>query len=273
MFQTIYERILYEHEKLKNQISKIQSEINSLPKGKLQHQHNGNYHKWYCSDGKSRFYIPQNNKQLIERLALKNYLNELSIDLSNEALALSNYLDFHDTYQSNVEKLLNSNPQYQDYLSSYLNTTSNELSQWSNEAYDKNKAHPEHLIHKTNCGFYVRSKSEAIITMLLHNNQIPFRYECALSLNGITLYPDFTIRHPKTSILYYWEHFGKMDDPHYIKNASSKLDLYISNGIFPSVNLITTYETSTAPLDIELVENLINGYFLSSTGSASRTTS
>lgn len=98
--------------------------------------------------------------------------------------------------------------------------------------------------------------------MFLHNNDIPFRYECSLNLNGITVYPDFTIRHPKTGKFYYWEHFGKMDDPHYVKTTLSKLELYISNDIFPSINLITTYETNNNPLDIEMVENIIQYYFL-----------
>ena len=60
-----------------------------------------------------------------------------------------------------------------------------------------------------------------MIAMLLHLNAIPYRYECALSLGGVTLFPDFTIRHPGTGALYYWEHFGLMDDPAYAKNAGS----------------------------------------------------
>ncbi|MFQ8777759.1 MAG: hypothetical protein ACLR78_10425 [Roseburia sp.] len=66
----------------------------------------------------------------------------------------------------------------------------------------------------------MRSKSEAMIAMLLHLNAIPYRYECALSLGGVTLFPDFTIRHPVTGVLYYWEHFGLMDDPAYAKTPA-----------------------------------------------------
>ena len=110
----------------------------------------------------------------------------------------------------------------------------------------------------------VRSKSEAMIAMLLHLNAIPYRYECALSLGGVTLFPDFTIRHPGTGALYYWEHFGLMDDPTYAKNAGSKLSLYAANGIIPSVHLITTYETKAYPLSAGMIEHLISYYFLDS---------
>lgn len=108
----------------------------------------------------------------------------------------------------------------------------------------------------------VRSKSEAFIDMLLHANKIPFRYECALTLGSITYYPDFTIMHPKTGEIFYWEHFGMMDDPAYAGKAFSKLHNYSKHGIIPSINLITTYETQDHPLDLDTVHRLVEQYFL-----------
>ena len=74
--------------------------------------------------------------------------------------------------------------------------------------------------------------------------------------------PDFTIRHPKTGEFYYWEHFGLMDDPAYSKNAYSKLQFYASCNIIPSIQLITTFETKDIPLSSEMIESLIEYYFL-----------
>jgi len=96
----------------------------------------------------------------------------------------------------------------------------------------------------------------------LYTNHIPFRYECPLILGDTTLYPDFTIRHPKTGNTYYWEHFGLMDNPTYSQNAYSKLQLYSTHGIIPSINLITTYETKNAPLGTDIVEKIIKHYFM-----------
>lgn len=131
-----------------------------------------------------------------------------------------------------------------------------------NAPYDKNLNHPENLIHRTSSGNYVRSKSEMMIDMFLHVNNIPFRYECALELNSLIIYPDFTIRHPKTGEFYYWEHFGLMDNPSYAQNVPTKLRTYISNDIIPDINLITTYETQANPLSVEAIKMLVEYYFL-----------
>lgn len=72
----------------------------------------------------------------------------------------------------------------------------------------------------------------------------------------------FTIRHPKTGEVFYWEHFGLMDNPTYSKNAYSKLQLYTNHGIIPSIQLITTYETKEHPLTAETIEKIVENYFL-----------
>ncbi len=83
-----------------------------------------------------------------------------------------------------------------------------------------------------------------------------------MALDDIILYPDFTIRHPKTGEYFYWEHFGLMDDPVYCKNTFSKLQLYTTNNIVPDINLITTYETRERPLSMEKIERIITEHFI-----------
>lgn len=141
-----------------------------------------------------------------------------------------------------AESLL-SMPEYHTLLSSSFQPHSEELSTWMNFPYEQNPNYPEQLAHHTLSGHFVRSKSEVLIDMALYMNHIPFRYECALTLGNITLYPDFTIKHPQTGVIYYWEHFGLMDEPAYYKSAYSKLQLYTTHNIIPTVQLITTYET------------------------------
>lgn len=130
-----------------------------------------------------------------------------------------------------------------------------------NSTYEKNTNHPENLIYKGISNTLLRSKSEVLIDMLLRSHKIPFRYECALPLGNSIIYPDFTIRHPHTGNFYYWEHFGMMDNPAYIEKATSKLKLYAKHGITPGIQLITTYETQTHPLDPEIVEKFIEYHF------------
>ena len=188
-------------------------------------------------------------------------MENIKNDLSHEKTALDFYLRHHNTHFEKTQKLLET-PGYCDLLSSHFKPLSLELSDWMNASYEHNEHHPEHLIHKTTSGHLVRSKSESMIASYLHANHIAFRYECALSLDNILLYPDFTIRHPVTGALYYWEHFGLMDDPSYAKNAASKLQLYIANEIIPSIQLITTYETLEQPLSTEVIYKIVEHYFL-----------
>lgn len=96
----------------------------------------------------------------------------------------------------------------------------------------------------------------------LHMNKIPYRYEAALKLGNIMYYPDFTIRHPKTGEIFYWEHFGMMDKKEYAKNAYSKLEVYHRYGIIPGVNLIMTFETKDHPLGMDEVAEIVKRYFL-----------
>ena len=53
-----------------------------------------------------------------------------------------------------------------------------------------------------------------------------------------------------------------MDNPKYAKGAGEKIQLYIAHKIIPSINLITTFETSEKPLDTSVLEKIVREYFL-----------
>ena len=131
-----------------------------------------------------------------------------------------------------------------------------------NAPYEHSSPHPENLIYKNISGNTLRSKSEMMIDLCLYMHKIPYRYECPLQLGTATLYPDFTLRHPETGKYFYWEHFGLMDNPKYIDTTFSKLRLYACQGIIPGIQLITTYETKENPLNTEVIEKIIEHYFL-----------
>jgi len=220
-----YQKALTKLSRIEQQIRHIQKDLKSLPDGKLICCQGNNCFKWYRSNGHTKTYISKQDRNL-------------------------------------AEQLLTEHSGYQELLAPYFSPKSQKHQKWMNEPYEKNPHHPEHLIHKTSSGILVRSKSEAMIERFLHTNQIPFRYECALNLAGSTVYPDFTILHPKTSDLFYWEHFGRMDDPSYVRKTASKLNLYLTNGIIPSIRLITTYETLAQPLSYEDIIAIASHYFL-----------
>lgn len=262
LFITLYDQMFAERQRLELQINSLHSQLNSLPSGKLFCCHNGAYLKWYQSDGKHQTYISKKNRHLAEQLAQKKYLTFLTEELTHEKRAIDFYLRHHSQNPQKSTQLLLDSPEYRELLSPFFKPLSQELLDWMNTPYEHNPKYPEQLIHKTSSGSYVRSKSEVLIDLALRTNKIPFRYECALQLNDTILFPDFTIRHPETGAFFYWEHFGMMDRPSYSQNAFSKLQLYTINGIIPTIQLITTYETKEHPLSPETVEKVIKDYFL-----------
>lgn len=247
--------------RLEQLYQETQAHLSTLPEGHLIHSHDGNRYKFYQKINDKRIYLPKKNRALIKELALKRFLTAQLEDLSQEIHALDAYLRRHRTEPSNVSQLLARFPFYHELLDDYYQPIHQELASWSKEAFPHNPRFPEHLIHKSISGNLLRSKSEALIDMLLYTNKIPYRYESALTLGETIFYPDFTIRHPVTGNFFYWEHFGLMDDAKYRRNICSKLQLYMDHGIIPSLQLITTYETKDMPLTTDKILQIIEHYF------------
>ena len=257
----MFEKMQKEYFRLEEEANKIRRRLQGMPDGKLVCcSQAGGYQKWYQSDGKKKSYIPKKNRMLAERLALKKFLTAQLEDMENEKRAIAFYLRHHPV-EKQAEKLFAQAPFYTELLASSFTPLSQSLSAWMQMPYEKNPYHPELLTYKIG-EVAVRSKSEAMIVTSLLTHQIPFRYECALQLGEKMIFPDFTIRHPQTGEVYYWEHFGLMDNPDYAKNACIKLQLYTSHNIIPSIHLLTTYETKSHPLTPEAIEKLIDYYFL-----------
>ena len=183
-------------------------------------------------------------------------------DLQHQLDSIEHYLSHYSKKPLRAEQLLSDTSNYFELLSPYFTPKSKKFAEWVQAPYQRNTKNPEHLIHKTISGECVRSKSEVMIATVLYMNKIPFRYECILKLGENIRFPDFTILHPKTGKIFYWEHLGLMDKAEYRQDAWERLELYIYYGIIPTKNLILTYETAEYPLNITQVERLVNEYFL-----------
>lgn len=253
--------MLRESQRLEREIKRYREEISKLPKGKLIHVQNGKYHQWHQSDGHIKKLIPKKNKELARKLAIKKFLSYQLEDLVNEKRAIEYYLRHHRDDVGKAESLLSNDSEYRELLSPYFKTKSKVVQEWLQEPFEQNTQYNENLKLKSMSGNIVRSKSEVIIDTLLYINKIPFRYECALKLGKKKIFPDFTIMHPKTGKIYYWEHFGKMTDEDYIRKTCAKIQLYSLHGIVPDVNLIMTFETPEYPLSAEDVMEVIEKYF------------
>lgn len=115
----------------------------------------------------------------------------------------------------------------------------------------------------TEKGEAVRSKSEKIIADKLYMKEIPYVYEQPLYLKGYGyVVTDFKILNVRTKKEYYLEHFGMMDDYEYAKNAIKKIECFQKNEIYPGEKLLITLEASDSPLNMIILEKMVNKYLL-----------
>ncbi len=125
------------------------------------------------------------------------------------------------------------------------------------------------LKFRTSFGLFVRSKNEMLIAEALYAAGLEFWYEKRLELavkssggyNIEAVYPDFTIRLPDGSIMY-WEHFGMMDKKDYQEENYRRLQKYLANGIYPPHNMIMTFDGENMPFDNGAVWRIIQGQLL-----------
>ena len=128
----------------------------------------------------------------------------------------------------------------------------------------------EGLIHRTERGDLVRSKSELVIADKLHARGVDYAYEQPLVLaNGRTRYPDFTIEDHARGVTFYWEHLGMLDDPGYRARWEEKRAEYLEcrigpheDGGGPEGTLIETQDEPGGRLDASAIASVIEGVIL-----------
>jgi len=114
---------------------------------------------------------------------------------------------------------------------------------------------PENLIHKTQNGEFVRSKSEVIVANTLANLSLEYDYEKKLespSDEDDYRLPDFTVYHQGER--YYWEHLGKLHDPEYNKSWKRKKKWYEKHGY--DDQLITSKDKPDGSIDSKRIEQI-----------------
>lgn len=132
-----------------------------------------------------------------------------------------------------------------------------EVVQINREINNNQKINPEGLIYDTGLGFRVRSKSEVLIAIILHNHGLTFQYEPHIFINGKSYLPDFIILDADKNLVI-WEHFGIMDNKKYAESACKKIVDYLSCGLVFGKNFMITSETKHMPLDVSIVEEFAN---------------
>lgn len=228
---------------LESKLSQIEHELTNFPEGELFIYSNMNkYSRWYVINNNKKEYLPRTEYQLAAALAQKKLLSLQRDYLLAKINGIKSYCKKVSRSDDKLKEFL-SHPEY----IALTNSNNSTGSLWATEEYNTCPKHTDQLSFTCPSGKLVRSKSEVFIDMALNQHHIPYRYECELVLGKSTFYPDFTIKHPVTDEILYWEHFGLMEDKLYCQNAYRKLQVYADNGIIPGKNLIVTFETRNNP--------------------------
>lgn len=230
------------------------------------------YYQFFAENTENarKAYIPQDKKELIHSLAQKSYDEKVLQAAEKERRILQHALAYYrgKTIESIFEKLSKGR---QEIVKPIEKSREVFVQEWNAFTYSGKGFAPDAAELYTDRGERVRSKSELIIANILFRNNIPYRYECPIQLNGFgTVYPDFTVLNADRRKEFLWEHLGMMDDPVYAEHALQKIQSYITAGIYPGENLILTAETRQKPLNIKIVQCLINKYCLSHEAECSR---
>ena len=168
----------------------------------------------------------------IEKLLAKNYQPRLQACYSN----------IHEGRKTLVNPLDMSDEDY--------------INRWLSVPYSpKGFREDDTTEYYTEKGERVRSKSEIIIGDTLYKLKIPYKYECPLRLDQITIYPDFTILDVRERRVKFLEHFGMMGDPDYVKSMMAKINTYERNDIFLGDRLLCTFESSERSLNNNVLKS------------------
>lgn len=254
----MYERRLKE---ISQRLERIDKVMMSLVDGHLLCKKHRNSFQYYKSNGQNPIYIPRSQEDIARQLAMRQFYEIEKQQLLSEKQAIEKYLTSNQKILNKYSSILDKESPQNQLRYEYLNKWPKTLEDWINEEYEQSNEYPEYKINPTLKGDMVRSKAERDIANYLFQHQIPYRYECKLIIDGIAYYPDFTIHHPTKTKIIYWEHFGLMDDPDYIRKTFNKQKVYADYNIIPTFNLITTYETKRNPFDSMRIPQIVQEFF------------
>ena len=233
------------------------------PEGSLRasvHKKTVQYYQRTGRTGSNGKYLKNGEFDLAKALAQKEYDRRVFLAAKEEKRLLVPLLDFYE-FGKDAESQVFSLSGLKKKLIQPIELSDEEYAAWweaiSIPAVKWEEGQKVYLSERKE---RMRSKSETLIANTLLKHGVPYRYECPLSLNGWTVLPDFTILNKSKRKEIYWEHMGCMDMENYRERNIGKIMEYEKNGYFPGDKLILTFETEKQPLNMELIEELIEKY-------------
>lgn len=140
-------------------------------------------------------------------------------------------------------------------------------STWATLPYAENTGYLENKTVPAENGLLTRSKSEADYADFYDKTGILYHYdETFFFMEGESdrrfgrvryISPDFVLLRPDGTFLFH-EHFGRTDDPKYMRDNIRKIMTYIELGIMPGRDLLISFERPGGGVDLKLLQAQLN---------------
>lgn len=271
--QELIKFILSEKEKINNLVKAVEKSKALSVEGSINCKMQRSEPRFYIRESETgvQHYLSADNDKMIEALCSKAYATKLMKAAEKEEKQLSDCIEIlqsaknKDGYDSaDIDEVYSHLSEgVREKVKSSKFTDDGFARRWQEEKYQNRWMKSEYSF-ETPRGEKVRSKSEWMIACMLADAGVPYRYEEIVPLHaefGVFLHPDFTVLNKRTRKVYYWEHFGRMDDPKYIDESyMPKINDYYNFEFLPGEKLLMTFESKHHPLDTTQVKRLIEQF-------------
>jgi len=239
---------------------KYMAVMRKLPEGKLTVSvvKGGLY--YYSGTGKNRVYVGTGDRKQIKDIQKRRLLEETIKRIDQNMLLMEAFLEKYqstelETVVKDLPKAYRMASAVQVHSEVFINAK-----KWEAKTYQKSTRNEADLRHKTQKGDLVRSKSEVIIANILYGRNIPYHYEEIVSINGVTMAPDFKIAVVSENRFKFLEHCGMISDAEYRESFLWKLRNYIEDGYVPWRDVFFTFDDLEGSIDTLTIYKIIDQF-------------
>ena len=261
MCSSIKEIIKVRNELVTRAADEVKRKIDDLPDGRINIKHIkcGTYYYHSVKEAGENF-LSDNEADMIDKLIQKSYLEKVLKSLQAEKSVLEKTIKHYP--ETIAEDIYDQLSEERKMIAKPIVPGDEEYARrWQEKPYVKKPISDDIPVYTTMRGERVRSKSEIIIADRLLANGIPYKYECPLKVGKEIIHPDFTILRMSDRKILYHEHCGRADDSGYAEDMVKRINDYSEEGIIQGDRLFLSFETSEQPLDVRVIDRLINSHF------------
>ena len=261
----IQEELITRKKYLEETLSGAQCFLKTAPGGSLRANQKNGVSQYYIRtrpDDRKGTYVRKDEIPRAQAIAQRDYFRQLVPTAEEELAAINRLMEIMQS--GTIEDIYGRLIIPRKQLVTPVAISNEEYAiQWLKRPYEKKGFDDDDPEIYTDSGQRVRSKSEALLFKEFESFSVPVKYEVPLRIwNGKIIHPDFDVLNVRTREEFRWEHFGKADDPKYMRYNVGRLNDLMLSGWFPGVNLIVTFETENKPLDMRVVRALIKRFLL-----------